>query len=147
VAARPSRSLEDLGPSEAVDRVVLLGSSLSPLYSLSAALGRTRRGIVNYYSGRDSILLGAGTSLVGTMDGRHTEAAGKVGFRLGAAGVSAHRLVQVAWRPDMERVGNDGGHFGCTAKPFVAAHVAPLLAGTTVAASTDAPAGLAMMPR
>lgn len=114
---------EGLSAGEGVDRIVLLGSSLSPEYDLTTAMSRTRRGVVNFYSHRDTALLGAGTSLLGTMDGKRSESAGLVGFR--SPGPS---LVQVAWQETMASTGNDGGHFGCTSRGFVTAYVAPLLA-------------------
>ncbi|HUS90756.1 MAG TPA: alpha/beta hydrolase [Phycisphaerae bacterium] len=114
---------EALPAGEQVEGIVLLASSLSPTYGLGTAMGRTRQGIVSFHSDRDSALLGVGTSLFGTMDGRRCESAGKVGFH----GPGGGRLRQVAWRPEMARAGNDGGHFGCLAGGFVSRYVAPLL--------------------
>jgi pimeloyl-ACP methyl ester carboxylesterase len=123
---------EVIPDGERIDRVVLLASSLSPGYDLSAALKHTRLGIVSFYSGHDVALLGAGTILLGTMDGQHTEAAGKVGFRpLGYGAESYGRLIQVPWEPRMAATGHDGGHFGYTAPGFMEAHVKPWIAGAS----------------
>lgn len=119
---------EALPGEERVERIVLLASSLSPGYDLSKAMRHTRMGVVNFYSGRDGALLGVGTILMGTMDGQHTEAAGKVGFRpMGRGAVYYGNLVQVPWDPRMTAVGHDGGHFGYTAPRFMQAHVKPWL--------------------
>ncbi len=121
---------EALPEGESIDGIVLLASSLSPGYDLSAALRHTQRGIVSFYSGHDAALLGAGTSLLGTMDGQHTEAAGKVGFHpLGYGAESYDRLVQVPWEPRMATTGHDGGHFGYTAPGFMEARVKPWITG------------------
>lgn len=117
---------EALPQDQKISGIIMLASSLSPGYELSQALAHTRHGIVSFYSHLDIALLGAGTSLVGTMDGKHAEAAGKVGFRrLGRANqADVHRkLFQVAWDREMARTGHDGGHFGCTAPGFVAKYV------------------------
>ena len=114
---------EALPEGQRVEGIVLLASSLSPEYGLAKATARTRSGIVSFHSSRDSILLGSGTTLFGTMDGKHTEAAGKVGFRAAAD----EKLFQIAWTPRMAESGNDGGHFSCLAAEFVSAYVAPLL--------------------
>jgi len=122
---------EALPSGAQVDGIVLLASSLSPNYDLSKAIKRTREGVVSFRSERDSVLLGAGTTLFGTMDGKHTEAAGKVGFSVpdseqakGAYG----GFSEIRWNPSMSGTGHDGGHFGCLASEFVASHVAPLIA-------------------
>lgn len=118
---------ESMPPNEPVDGIILLASSLSPTYDLSRALGRSRGGIVSYYSPLDGGLLGVGTSLVGTMDGLHGESAGKAGFRAPAAGGSYHKLYQVAWHPGMIAAGHGGGHFEYMSPGFVERYVVPLI--------------------
>lgn len=106
--------------------IIMLAPSLSPGYDLSAALAHTDRGIVSFHSHLDAALLGAGTTLVGTMDGLHVEAAGKVAFRKPAQAEPARdyrKLVQVAWESGMAESGHDGGHFGPTTPRFVARYV------------------------
>ncbi len=122
---------EALPDGESVDRIVLLGSSLSPQYDLSKALRHSRLGIVSYYSGHDVAILGAGTILMGTMDGQHTEAAGKVGFHpRGRRGVAYGGLIQVSWDPRMGAYGHDGGHFGYMAPRFMESRVRPWIMET-----------------
>ena len=137
---------EDLPTQASIDGIVLLASSLSGEYDLSAALARSRKGIVNFCSDRDVMLLDIGTRLVGTMDGRHVVAAGNAGFSRPAAGDRAgaySRLFEVRWDEQSARHGNDGGHFSCMSSRFVARAVAPLLAASdwasaTLASSADA---------
>jgi pimeloyl-ACP methyl ester carboxylesterase len=121
---------EALPDGHQIDGVVMLASSLSPGYDLSKALGRTQGGIVNFRSELDSVLLGAGTTLFGTMDGRHTEAAGKVGFSVSESNRAAgayEGFSEIRWNSAMAEKGNDGGHFGCLATKFVSSYVAPLV--------------------
>jgi len=120
-------AVEALDPSAGdVDGIVMLGSSLSPTYDLSAALSRCRRGIVNFYSAGDAGLLGAGTAMFGTMDRQSADGAGRIGFAM-------HRttLVQVPWEAGMSKLGYNGDHFSCCAKKFIAAYVVPLLSSET----------------
>jgi len=122
---------EALPDGHQIDGIVLLASSLSPGYDLSRALERTRGGIVSFCSERDSALLGAGTTLFGTMDGKHTEAAGKVGFFVpkSAQGGGAYEgFSEINWDSVMAGAGHDGSHFGCLATGFVSSYVAPLVA-------------------
>jgi pimeloyl-ACP methyl ester carboxylesterase len=118
---------EALLGSAQIDGIILLASSLSPEYDLSKALARTRRGIVSFHSPHDSVLLDLGTTLFGTMDRKHTVAAGNVGFRpVAGRGREYAKLRQVAWHRDMARVGHDGGHFSVCSRDFILAYVAPL---------------------
>ena len=122
---------EALPDGQQIDGILLLASSLSPGYDLSKALARTRGGIVSFRSERDSALLGAGTTLFGTMDGKHTEAAGKVGFSVPESGQAAEAykaFSEVRWNSAMAKAGHNGSHFGCLATRFVSSYVAPLVA-------------------
>jgi pimeloyl-ACP methyl ester carboxylesterase len=129
---------EKLGPGETVDGIIMLASSLSPQYDLSTALAHTQRGITSFYSDNDAALLGTGTTLLGTMDGQHTESAGKVRFHQPPSGGPAvyDKLRQIAWQPKMADSGHDGGHFGYTAPKFVARYIAPLVASLRGPAGT-----------
>lgn len=122
---------EALPPTEQIDGIIMLAPSLSPGYSLDSALMRTRRGIVNFYSERDWVILGVGTTLSGTMDGLHTSSAGRVGFELPVTGPSAElyelKLFQIPWQPAMAEAGNRGLHLTSGARAFVATYVAPLV--------------------
>ncbi|MFA6133944.1 MAG: hypothetical protein WC869_08030 [Phycisphaerae bacterium] len=121
---------EALPPDQKVDGIVLLASSLSADYDLSGALRHSVSGIVNFSSEEDVGLLGAGTLLIGTMDGRHAEGAGRSGFhpQAGYWSEGGGRLVEVPWQPAMAAQGHDGGHFGCMSPRFVRARIVPLMA-------------------
>jgi pimeloyl-ACP methyl ester carboxylesterase len=122
------RALEQL-PEASVESAVLLASALSPRYDLSGALRAVRREIVSYYSPLDFVLLGAGTSLFGTIDRRHGPTGGLLGFTRPEAAdpVAYARLRQVCWRPAMARVGHLGGHVGPDTPWFLSRYVIPRL--------------------
>ncbi len=121
---------EALSPGSRVDGIILLSVSLSPGYLLDVSLGNSRRGIVNFYSRKDWVFLGAGTATWGTMDGKHTASAGMVGFdvpvRPGREG-TYRKLFQIAWQEQMARTGHTGGHRTSGARQFVKHYVAPLV--------------------
>jgi pimeloyl-ACP methyl ester carboxylesterase len=134
---------ERLPAGVVLDRIVLLGAAISPDYDLTTALNRCERGIVNFYSSADSLVLGAGTKLYGTIDRKKTVSAGHVGFKHSPSAASSgggdgnHTtssqpatdagLTQVAWTPSMWLLGHDGGHFGWVARRWTADVVAPYL--------------------
>jgi pimeloyl-ACP methyl ester carboxylesterase len=121
---------EALSGDHQVEGIVMLAGALSPDYRLDAALARSRRGIVNSYSHLDLVFLAAGTTIFGTSDGQHSSAAGRVGFRVPedlGEDQAYRRLYQVAWRRDMIRRWNLGGHQTSGAGTFVENFVAPLL--------------------
>ena len=113
-----------------VTGLILLASSLSGEYNLCPALERTTQGIVNFYSGNDTILLALGTGAVGTMDGRYSAPAGRIGFEtpeiLGDSW-AYEGLHNVAWTPRMTRLNHIGGHSGYSGYTFVEAVVAELV--------------------
>ncbi len=122
-------TLEALPPATRVDGAVLLAAALSPNYTLSAALENCRRGIVNYHSKRDVILLA--TYVAGTMDGELYDSAGRTGFHLPGDPNRLPRayakLFQIGWNEHMSRSGHWGGHLTSGAKWYVAQYVAPLV--------------------
>jgi len=113
-----------------VDGVIMLAAALSPGYRLTTALDSTSRGIVNFYSSRDVLLLWAGTKVYGTMDGRHSTSAGNVGFSVPPGKlrpVEYDKLYQVPWRSEMAQTGHVGMHLTSGTASFVARYVAPLV--------------------
>ena len=126
-------TLERLPAGTTVTGAVLLQPAISPTYELSAALARSERGIWNFHSVFDVFFDGIGTIVAGTVDGRHTPAAGMIGFRPPAdldatgKGLYATRLHQVPFRPEMCAAFHFGGHIGATNRVFVAERIAPLL--------------------
>jgi len=122
---------EGLMRGHKVEGLILLAASISPGYPLEFALANTRRGIVNLHSSRDLLLLGVGTTVAGTMDGRHSASAGQAGFRQPPSELREElgydRLYPVPWRPEMGQAGNPGLHITSGAMGFVAEFVAPLV--------------------
>ncbi|HTN05025.1 MAG TPA: alpha/beta hydrolase [Planctomycetaceae bacterium] len=119
---------ESLPEIAAISGLILLGPALSPSYPLNLALQRTQHGIWNFYSRGDWLFLGLGTLVCGTLDGRHTPAAGFVGFQSPPETPADHpSLVQIPYDLRMLLAFNAGGHFGCANRVFVAEHVAPIL--------------------
>jgi len=129
-AAMAVWTVEALEPDVQVDGIILIAAALSPEYSLEDAARRSRRGIVSFYSEGDFVLLGIGTTLYGTMDGRHTSSAGRVGFKLPKSDEAppwSRRVFQIAWRPEMALTGHWGGHMSSAAAAFIRDYVAPLV--------------------
>jgi len=130
---------EALDDGHAVDGIVMLAAALSPGYSLEFALRKSSRGIVNFYSARDWVFLGVGTTIYGTMDARHGSSAGRTGFRTPGHPASAPacgerlygKLYQIAWSPRMTSSGYSGGHLTSGAMRFVEEYVAPLVLAET----------------
>ncbi|MBI5724263.1 MAG: hypothetical protein HZA50_09925 [Planctomycetes bacterium] len=121
---------EELPQGIQVEAVILLAASLSPNYNLDLALSNSRRGVLNFYSQRDWMILGVGTTFAGTMDREHTASAGKEGFKLPDTLMqpeSYRKLFQKPWDPSMSRTGYGGGHFSSSASLFVEDCIAPLI--------------------
>jgi len=121
---------EALPPGRQVNGIVLLASSLSSGYDLRPALEKSARGIVNFYSREDRILLGLATRAAGTMDRTRSSAAGRTGFmvpELAGMAWAYERLVQVAWTPRLVVLGHLGGHGGYTKIEFIREVLAPLV--------------------
>jgi hypothetical protein len=113
--------LRRLDYSDRVERAVLLGPALSPIYNLNPALKGTKDGIDSFHSPLDVPILVGLTTIVGTVDGQHLPAAGAIGFG------GSPRLRQHRYGPSMLSQGHWGGHFGWTAREFVRASILPLL--------------------
>ena len=123
---------ESMPRGRQLDGVILLAPAISPEYPLLAALLATRRGIVNFYSQGDWVVLGLGTSMYGTIDGKMTNSAGMMGFsRSATVGLPSGgpKLIQVAWREEMIGQGHLGGHITSGSMAFVRKSVAPFIAG------------------
>lgn len=121
---------ESMLEGQDIDGLILLAPAISPGYMVDFALSKTRRGVLNFYSEKDWLFLGLGTSLYGTMDGRHTSSAGCVGFMTPPASARSKvydRLYQVAWHEQMAAAGHTGGHMGSSAEGFVRHYVAPFV--------------------
>jgi pimeloyl-ACP methyl ester carboxylesterase len=126
-------ALEALPPERQITSAILLAPAISPDYNLCRALRRTSQGIWNFYSHYDIGFLQAGTTVMGTIDGRHTSAAGAVGFEMPAGlddedrRLYATRLRQQAYSRKMAHSGNEGSHTGWADRQFVADWLCPLI--------------------
>jgi len=123
---------ESMPEGQEIDGVIMLVPSISPGYMVDYPLSKTRRGVVNFFSTRDWFFLGVGTTITGTMDGRHTSSAGRVGFDVPARLEPPqeqlyNKLFQVAWHRQMAAAGNTGGHLSSAAQAFIVKYVAPLV--------------------
>ncbi len=130
-------ALEQLDPKYKVNNVVLLASSLSHDYDVEQALRRVRGRIYNYYSPRDAVLAGP-MKLFGTIDGKFFDqavGAGEVGLQPPSG---RERVVNIAWRPEFEKLGYSGGHTDATRPKFVQAQIAPQLFTRAVLIARDA---------
>lgn len=135
MAVFTAEALRDVGGGRQIDGLILLNGALSPQYDLRPALRNCRRGILNSYSRRDSMVLGWGTRLFGTVDRKFCDACGRVGFRV-PEGVSAEdaalyaKLTQVEWCPEHAETCNHwGGHLSSAREEFLARYIAPWARG------------------
>lgn len=122
-------ALEKLPPGLHVRTLVLLASALSPDYDLTSALKHVSGNAYVYYSENDTLVLGAGTQLFGTIDGKKSVAAGLVGFKMppDADKDQYEKLIQRPWIKDWMVFENAGSHIGCMSRPFVRQVLAPAL--------------------
>ncbi len=111
-----------------LDQLIVIAAAISPDFDVSPALRHARRGLVNFYSSQDIVVLGWGTKTLGTIDRSKTDSAGHVGFKKPDGSLREEdRLRQIAWTPDWRRLGHDGGHIGWLAKDWAREILAPIL--------------------
>jgi pimeloyl-ACP methyl ester carboxylesterase len=127
-------TLEAMPSDRTVTDAILLAPTLASDYDLRLAISHTTHGIRNFYSPLDVPLLMVLTAVVGTTEGQHVPAAGAIGFQrprqLTSGDLAEYDklMPQQAYDPSMLLDGHCGGHFGWSNRPFIAHHVAPLLA-------------------
>ncbi len=118
-------------PPATLERIVLLAPAVSAGYDLRPALICTRQGIDVFCSDRDRFYLGFGVRLLGTADGKRTDAAGRTGFcnpAPTAADAALYlKLHQHPWDPSVAWTGNNGEHNGTFKEAFMRTQVVPLL--------------------
>ena len=121
-------ALEKLPEGMQVQTLVMLASALSPRYDLTTALKHVRGKAYLYYSNGDTLVLGAGTKLFGTVDGVNSEAAGLVGFsRPKVADAKQYeKLVQVPYDKGWLAYHDTGDHIGCMSRSFARHVLAPV---------------------
>jgi hypothetical protein len=118
--------LESLPMQSAISGAILLAPAISPTYDLTNALRRTKQGIWNFYSPFDLLILTLGTTLFGTLDGRHCVSAGAWGFlrprnlNWEERDLYKNQLHQVRYDPRMMASWHIGGHLGWANRVMVA---------------------------
>jgi pimeloyl-ACP methyl ester carboxylesterase len=138
-------ALEKLPDDVKVDTVLLMAPALSPRYDLSKALRHVRGNAYAFTSTFDAIVLGAGTSTFGTIDGVKCDAAGRCGFTVpdGADEKAYEKLVQIPYDAKWMQEGNIGDHIGPMGFRFARNVLAPLVVGEEAAKSAPAAKGQA----
>lgn len=119
-------------PPDSIERVILLGPSVSSHYDIRPALRAARYGVDLFCSPRDVVWLGAFIQLFGAMDDPiATRTAGRFGFDVRSDdpsdAVLCAKLRQYTWNPSLRTVGHDGGHFGAYAPEHLRRFILPLL--------------------
>jgi hypothetical protein len=135
-------ALELLPEDVRVEAAVLLAPALSPRYDLTRALRHVRREMLVFPSRGDLLVLGAGTTLLGTVDGRHEAAAGMLGFRAPPTADAAQylKLHQIPYDPRwLFDYAHTGGHIDALNPLFASTYLAPLLAASSIPATFPAP--------
>ena len=115
------KALDLLPCDQPVTSVVLIAPAVSRDYPVQNLAGKSEAGIWSFNSPLD-LRLTLGTMLTGTMDGRHANSAGSLGFRNEARG-----LAQISYKPSMILQGHFGGHLTPSNSSFVSHWVAPLV--------------------
>lgn len=119
-------ALENLPEDVQVHTLVLIASALSPGYDLEGALRRVTNKVYTLHSSGDSLVLGTGTTMFGTIDGIKTPAAGLQGFETREVPEYA-KLHQLPHDNGWIRLGNNGTHIGPMNPRFARNVLAPLI--------------------
>jgi pimeloyl-ACP methyl ester carboxylesterase len=139
-------ALERLPDDAKIESIVFIAPALSQKYDLSKALSHVRGKAFALTSVNDVIVLGAGTSLFGTIDGKKEEAAGLRGFKTPdepADPKQYDKLVQMPYQDSWMELGNIGDHIGPMGEAFAEKVIAPLLQDRPPALPTTRPTRIA----
>jgi hypothetical protein len=122
-------ALEQLPENVTIENLVMLQSALSPQYDLTKALKHVRGKLYVFSSLNDTIVLGTGTRMFGTIDRVQTDAAGRVGFKMPKTADPDEyaKLVAIPYQKAWLRYDNIGDHIGPMNVLFARAIIAPLL--------------------
>jgi len=122
-------ALEKLPPGVNVRTLLLIAPALSPTYDLTAALHHVDGKVYVFSSTLDTVVLGTGTRLFGTIDGVSTAAAGFGGFVKPASGDAAiyQKIVPCPYQHAWAKYNDFGDHIGAMSRAFGRAVLAPLL--------------------
>ena len=118
-------ALEAMPPDVRISTWVMLAPALSPSYDLTSALGRVAKAYV-FSSELDSIVLGTGTRLLGTIDRVQSDAAGRIGFTR-----AYPNLDELKYDKSWMAFNNDGDHIGPMMPGFARGVIAPLITAHT----------------
>ncbi len=118
-------AFEQLPENFEVEEVLFISVALSPDVDLTPIMKRSKRGLFNYYSHNDIIILGAGTTLFGTTDRKHRASCGLTGLKVDENSEWADKIEQLRWEPSMRKQGNWGFHLDGFAKNFIRKYVVP----------------------
>ncbi len=124
-------ALERLPEDVRVETLVFIAPALSQRYDLSEALAHVRGKAYAFTSPNDAIVLGAGTRMLGTIDGVKEEASGLRGFTKpdGADDAEYAKLVEMPYTAEWMEFGNIGNHIGPMGREFAAEVISPVLQG------------------
>lgn len=142
-------ALENLPAEVQIDSLLLLAPALSPDYDLTKALRHVRCRAYVFSSLMDTIVLGTGTKMFGTIDGVKCDAAGRVGFNKPKSADEAEytKLVSKPYDRDwMKLYGHIGDHMGPLGERFAREYLAPLLLKDLAVHPTSQPARSAAGP-
>ncbi len=122
-------ALEQLPENVTIESFVMLQSALSPQYDLTKALKHVRGKLYVFSSINDTLVLGTGTRMFGTIDRVKTDAAGRVGFTMPkkADATQYAKLVSIPYQKAWLRYDDIGDHIGPMNVLFAKAIIAPLL--------------------
>ena len=124
-------ALERLPEHMQVETLVFVAPALSQRYDLSKALAHVHGKAYAFVSPNDAIVLGAGTRLLGTIDGVKEEASGLAGFTkpAGADDAQYAKLVPMPYRREWMELGNIGDHVGPMGRTFAREVISPIVQG------------------
>jgi hypothetical protein len=122
-------ALEYLPDRVKINTLVMMSPALSPKYDLSAALGHVSGKVYVFSSLGDQLVLGTGCTMLGTMDGVKTAAAGLGGFvRPDTGNVGQYaKLVPMPYNSAWAQYDDMGNHVGGMTRLFGQNVLAPLV--------------------
>jgi hypothetical protein len=131
-------ALEQLPDRVKIKSILMMSPALSPSYDLTAALRHVSGSLFVFSSLEDQLVLGLGCRTAGTIDGVHTDAAGRVGFKMPATGDATQyaKVVPMPYNPEWIRLGDRGDHIGAMNQRFARVVLAPLVLSGTIPPDT-----------
>ena len=134
-------ALERLPEGVQIETLVFVAPALSQRYDLSKALAHVRGKAYAFTSPNDVLVLGAGTRMLGTIDGVKEEASGMRGFTKpeGADDEQYAKLVPMPYTAAWMELGNIGDHIGPMGRTFAREVISPIVQGREPPATRPAP--------